>query len=91
MSGNVSERTVTVGNPTGRTFTAANGDGLLNASGNANVTIWPGITGDGTGFRGGSLQDGDNLRISDRQQSLVGYNARMLYNGGRGVRTVTGY
>ncbi len=58
LSGNASERAVTVGNPTGRNFSASSttghGDGVLTTvasyEGNANVTNWPGT--DATPSRG---------------------------------------
>lgn len=67
LGGNLAERTVTVGNSSGRRFDGTHGDGHLNAQGRAagpEVATWPGstATGDlsqvtgavGTGFRGGS-------------------------------------
>ncbi len=53
MSGNLWERCVTVGNPAGRSFTGANGDGALTTDGNANMTNCPDETGLGSGFLGG--------------------------------------
>ncbi len=37
MTGNVDERPVTAGNVTGRSFTGKNGNGLIDADGNADV------------------------------------------------------
>jgi formylglycine-generating enzyme required for sulfatase activity len=48
MSGNVWERTVTVGNGAGRSYTGAHGDGNLFNDGSANVDFWPGINGNST-------------------------------------------
>jgi formylglycine-generating enzyme required for sulfatase activity len=45
MSGNVWERSVTIGNVAGRSFTGLHGDGALNTSGDATVNYWPGING----------------------------------------------
>ena len=55
LSGNLSERPVTVGNSEGRSFTAAHGDGELDGSGNATVSGWPSnLDALGAGFRGGT-------------------------------------
>ena len=48
MTGNVWEQTVTIGNVAGRSFTGANGDGVLAANGAANVGAWPGANGNNT-------------------------------------------
>jgi formylglycine-generating enzyme required for sulfatase activity len=48
MSGNNWERTVTVGDAAGRSFTGLQGDGSLNGSGQATVDYWPGINGNNT-------------------------------------------
>ena len=53
MTGNLSERFVTLGNPTGRAYSGLHGNGVLNSSGDADVTSWPNAN--GAGFRGGSL------------------------------------
>jgi hypothetical protein len=45
MSGNSMERSVTVGNAAGRSFTGLHGDGILNKNGEATVDYWPGING----------------------------------------------
>jgi formylglycine-generating enzyme required for sulfatase activity len=67
LSGNIMEKVVTVGNATGRIFSGINGDGILDATGNANTINWPGINTIGIGIRGGSLfAPADNLRVSDR-------------------------
>ncbi|MBK6364893.1 MAG: hypothetical protein IPF52_15970 [Saprospiraceae bacterium] len=52
LSGNLWERPVTVGNPTGRDF-SGNGDGVVSNVGNANYPWWPGINAIGVGVRGG--------------------------------------
>jgi hypothetical protein len=88
MSGNVWERTVTVGNMTGRGFTSTNGDGSLNSSGDADAASWPNATGLGAGNRGGAWwQSAIILRISDRTMAsqLPGFTT--AEDGGRGVRT----
>jgi formylglycine-generating enzyme required for sulfatase activity len=74
MSGNLWERTVTVGNATGRNFTAAiHGNGLLTTDGFCDISSWPGFVtskvteSTGAGFRGGGWNSSAaNLRISDR-------------------------
>ena len=48
LSGNIEEYTVTTGNLAGRSFTGINGDGSLNATGNADEDYWPGINGNTT-------------------------------------------
>lgn len=53
MSGNVNELVVFAGSIAGRTFTAANGDGVLDASGAAN-TSWPNAVA-AYGSRGGNF------------------------------------
>lgn len=104
LSGNVSERTVTVGNSTGRSFAGTHGDGVLSTDsgyeGNADESDWPGmdvivtrgVTGGlGSGFKGGSWNAvSDRLRISDRQNAAT--TDVGIYNtaGGRGVRTYDG-
>lgn len=45
LSGNLTEQCVTIGNAAGRSFSALNGDGCLNTSGDADVSGWPGING----------------------------------------------
>lgn len=45
MSGNLWERTVTVGNTAGRSYTGVHGDGNLFTDGSANADNWPGING----------------------------------------------
>ena len=87
MSGNLWERPVTVGNATGRAFTGTNGDGVLNATGNANTTNWPNTTGAGAGFRGGGWYNGAaDLRVSGRYYAAYTVSGRSDNYGGRGVR-----
>ena len=88
LSGNTFERTVSVGNPTGRNFSGLHGDGLIDASGDANVINWPDASGTGMGFRGGSWNQPANLlRISDRFYALNANGDRQGDYGGRGCRT----
>jgi len=87
MGGNLWERPVTVGNPTGRAFDGTHGDGLLSATGFANVSTWPGSDAVGSGFRGGHWGDyAVFLRISDRNYAAYVEPGRFFYVGGRGVR-----
>lgn len=105
LSGNLTERTVTVGNAAGRAFTGGHGDGYLSTvsgyEGNANVTGWVemdgtdssrGVTGAiGSGLRGGSWSDpSTRLRTSDRSQAAATSTAAQNNFGGRGVRTYDG-
>lgn len=87
MTGNVYERCISVGNPEGRAFTGAHGDGTIGSNGLANVTGWP-IGNEGIGYRGGSYPNSSQfLRVSDRNDaanSFSGTNGRI---GFRGVRT----
>lgn len=101
MSGNVSERIVTIGNSSGLIFDGTHGDGQLNAlsgyEGYANILTWPGIDADtthgvtganGSGFKGGSwIDSSDALRISDRSQAAFTSSAASNISGGRGART----
>lgn len=88
LSGNVFERTVTVGNPEGRNFTGLHGNGVIDASGLANVTNWPDPSGLGMGFRGGSWDETPAvLRVSDRFFAINVNGDRSADFGGRGCRT----
>lgn len=87
LGGNISERTVTVGSSTGRSFTGSHGNGALNASGNADVSNWPGTDAIGVGFRGGTWYTVVNrMRVSDRHFANESVSTRILDYGGRGVR-----
>lgn len=92
MSGNVWERTVTIGHADGRSFTGEHGNGAITIAGDANVSNWPGTNAQGIAFRGGVWSfGGDFLRVSDR--GAGGHNGgnvdavRRYYMSGRGVRT----
>ncbi len=77
LSGNLSERPVTVGNAYGRVFTGVLGDGTLDASGNANVTNWPEIYSYGSGFRGGNwLEYSNHLPVSGRIWAAISNYSR---------------
>jgi formylglycine-generating enzyme required for sulfatase activity len=88
MSGNLWERTITLGNITGRTFTGAHGDGVLDNSGNANASNWPGINASGAGMRGGPWSNGPAyMMVSGRYFAAYTYADRNFHVGGRGVRS----
>jgi formylglycine-generating enzyme required for sulfatase activity len=54
MTGNLWERTVTIGNPSGRSFLNTHGDGRVADNGDADLMNWPSYNGYGSGFRGGN-------------------------------------
>ena len=97
MSGNVWERTVTVGNPAGRVFTGRHGDGALAPifvlglyqAGDANESGWPDNTADGSGFRGGAWYffDPQAACVSNRIYAASNQPLAVYDFGGRGVRT----
>jgi formylglycine-generating enzyme required for sulfatase activity len=88
MSGNLLEHFVTVGNPPGRAFTGTHGNGLLDASGNENVTSWPAPSSYGAGFRAGYWYYYSwYLRISERVAAAGTDAVRYNSDGGRGGRT----
>jgi len=104
LGGNLKERVVTIGNLSGLAFTGLEGTGSLNTTtgfeGNANISGWPGMDAQplngitnaaGSGFRGGSWNDGANyLRTSDRTEAALTSTAALNTFGGRGVRTYDG-
>lgn len=83
LAGNLHEYCVSIGNSTHRSFTGLHGDGVLNATGNANVAGLPGLS----GYRGGGYSHVPEFcRISDRY--YANYNVGGGSNfGGRLVRT----
>jgi len=96
MGGNLCERSVTVGNSSGRAFAGTHGDGALSANGHADIADWPGYDGlesevinaTGSGYLGGHF--GDNtfgIRISDRYFAARTSSSRESYLGFRAVRT----
>lgn len=88
LSGNLWERLVTIGNATGRVFTGLNGDGVLDGTGNANVTNWPITDAVGAGYRGGDWYDDATYeRASDRSVAANTYATRGINLGGRCART----
>ncbi len=104
LSGNLSERVVTIGNSFGLAFSGTHGDGVLTSlsgyEGNADVATWPGldavttrgVTGaTGAGFRGGSWADSANrLRTADRNDAALTLTSATNAFGGRGARTYDG-
>lgn len=95
LSGNVMERTVTVGDAVGRNFTGIHGDGILSRNGHANTSAWPDITngevtgGTGAGLRGGGAMENSATRalISDRDDA-DNPNATILRSSSHGFRAV---
>jgi formylglycine-generating enzyme required for sulfatase activity len=89
LSGNLWERVVTLGNPTGRTFSGVHGNGTLTSGGAADVSGWP-VAG-GTGWKGGSWLNAttNSATTSDRAQAANTDNTRSADAGGRGVRTIS--
>lgn len=83
LSGNVREITVTVGNSTSRTYTGIHGDGILDASGDNNVSNWS----SSIIYRGGGYYSSNEyLRVSDRYKYHQLF-PRYSEEGGRGVRS----
>ena len=92
LSGNVWERTVSVGEATvGRLFTGTHGNGIIGATGNATgaeVSTWPGTSALGSGFRGGDWYYGTaNARVSDRNYAANTDSDRYSNYGARCART----
>ncbi len=92
LSGSLWDRVVTVANSSGRSFNGArHGDGILDASGDANVTSWPASSGSGAGFKGGAWNDAAlSARVSDRSSAAVIFADRESGFGGRGARAALG-
>ena len=96
LSGNLWERTVSVGNATGRNFTAPiHGNGLLTNDGFCDISTWPGFSTDkvsgatGAGFRGGAWLDSSiDLRASDRRRASHVAAGRGFSHVFRAVRSV---
>ncbi len=87
LSGNVYERCITVGNPEGRGFLNNQGDGIIPATGLANVSSWP-IDNTGWGFKGGSyVNQSQFIRVSDRNDAANGFSGTNSRIGFRGVRS----
>jgi formylglycine-generating enzyme required for sulfatase activity len=97
MSGNVWERTICVGNTTGRAFTGLHGNGMLSNNGCSNVLNWPGIdvngeiTGDnGTGVRGGTSAGlvATAYSVSRRSNATPPFSASQTLNPENSCRAV---
>jgi len=88
MGGNVWEIIISVGHSSGRSYTGTHGNGLLNASGDPDVSNWPTSGSSGIGARGGAWNKNQaQMRISDRIYSSTDWSSRDSDVGGRGVRT----
>lgn len=88
LGGNVVERLVTMGNPSGLAFAGNHGNGQLDVPGEANVLAWPDPTALGAGLRGGDWSGGaSKVRTSDRSLAAFGSSVRGSAMGGRGVRS----
>ncbi|HPI19625.1 MAG TPA: SUMF1/EgtB/PvdO family nonheme iron enzyme [Candidatus Kapabacteria bacterium] len=88
LTGNLWERTVTIGNTKGRSFTNVHGNGSLDVNGNADINKWPGIGATGSGFRGGDWKyNSSYCKVSDR---IISTNTSGGRNAGFGFRCVYG-
>lgn len=89
LSGNLHERTITIGEPEGRVFNGLHGNGLVDNNGNFDVSNWPALDAIGAGFRGGSWNNGAlSLRLSARNIAAFIIDDRGQNDTGRGVRSV---
>ena len=90
LTGNIWEKVITLGNPSGRSYTGTHGNGLLDASGNANANSWPDPSnGLGAGHRGGGNTEfftHPTFILSNRVLA-ASENIEAYVSGGRGVRT----
>jgi len=89
MTGNLWERAVSVGTAEQRAFTGLHGDGEIDASGNPDVSGWPG-TSTGIGLRGGSYTSNYLMTAVSARHAAIGTvnSAGRVYGyGGRGVRS----
>lgn len=87
MSGNLWKRCVSIGSANGRSFTGSHGDGVLDITGNADASSWPGTSAGGTGFRGGDWDSAaSEARVSDRLAAAAPASSRRRDGGFRGVR-----
>jgi formylglycine-generating enzyme required for sulfatase activity len=88
LSGNLFERCVSISNNKGVLFKGSHGDGNLDEAGNATNNDWPGVKGEGAGFRGGSFFYAPSYcRVSDRQYAGLGDWQRYNHYGYRAVRS----
>ena len=93
LSGNMAEAAYNVGTPLGRSYGGTHGDGVLTATGEADVTDWP--VGAGIGLRGGwydsdwtFLMTADRTWAADNPTATDNDdpNARLPYVQFRGIR-----
>ncbi len=86
LAGNLTERTVTVGDPNGRDFDGSHGDGELDTTGTYDVATWPDHN--GLCFRGGSwYHSSENLKVANRSEAARANDSRNSNFGGRCART----
>jgi len=88
MSGNLSERVISLGTTNGKTFNGEHGDGNLAADGTSDITSFNTPT--FYGYRGGHYLLGaapDQLRTSHRGLAALNDNSRGANYGIRCVRT----
>ena len=89
LSGNLHERTITIGKPEGRVYNGIHGNGQVDNTGNFDVSNWPATDAIGAGFRGGSFSNGTGfLKISARNIASLILDDRGQNDTGRGVRSV---
>lgn len=89
MSGNLWEQCIGL-SMAGLNFTGNNGDGALDANGNADVSGWD-LSGNAVSVRGGGWNSGiqgtfRDLAVSDRFYGFMNTSNRRNTTGGRGVR-----
>jgi formylglycine-generating enzyme required for sulfatase activity len=91
MTGNLMERTVTIGHIIGRNFTGIQGDGTLSINGHANVNLWPGfvnneVTAANYISRGGRFITLMSVRSRGSTATTATYQSGYIAWGARGVR-----
>ncbi|MEM6396632.1 MAG: SUMF1/EgtB/PvdO family nonheme iron enzyme [Bacteroidota bacterium] len=90
MSGNLYERCITVGTPTGRGFRGLHGDGEISFNGQADSGNWPSTSGDGFGYKGASWLNSLSFQmVSDRFDGasvIASGNNRLGFRGGRSAQ-----
>lgn len=89
MSGNYAELVVFAGNAAGRTFNGLHGDGVLNATAEANTANWQSTVNENAMMaRGGAYNSGNPvLQMSDRSPAPFVYAGAYGLLTGRAVRT----
>jgi len=89
LTGNLYERTITIGIPEGRIFDGVHGDGVLSASGEANQANWPLNDGTAIGYRGGSYSNNvPFINVSDRTDAasvITSGNSKLGFRGARSI------